>query len=503
MAEIIPRWEWRTFGSHFGLAEAAFAAMTSEASTDSEELYFLAPGGANVKIRDDLLDIKELQEVGADGLERWLPIMKAEFPLSRADVAKVVSSLGVPPVAMERDSYTLHQFLDEITTTISGVRAVKVIKHRVRYVVGGCMSEVTDVIVDGRSTRTIAVESEDRPAVVRAVERLGLGGYVNTNYPQGLGAVLDLRPARYAVIDVGTNSVKLNLGERTKDGAWRTLSDRAEVTRLGEGLDKGGTLVPAAIERTAAAIRDMVDEARATGALAIVAVGTAGLRIANNSEEAVAAIKDVAGVSVEIISGQDESRLAYLAVRASLDLGDASLAVFDTGGGSSQFTFGEASSVTDRFSVDVGAVRYTEQFGLDDSVTDTRLLAASVAITGDLSVLDDRSVPDALVGMGGAVTNITAVSCSMAKYDPDAIQGAVLTRKEIDRQIEMYRTMDTSTRRNIVGLQPNRAAVILAGALIVRTIMDKLAQVSMTVSDRGLRHGLTVERFGARLTDRT
>jgi exopolyphosphatase/guanosine-5'-triphosphate,3'-diphosphate pyrophosphatase len=500
MTEIIPRWEWRTFGSQFGLVNAAFAAMTPEASTDSEELYFLAPGGANVKIRDDLLDIKELQEVGIDGLERWLPIMKAAFPLRRADVARVVSALGVPPVTLERDSYTLGQFLDEITSPLSGVRVVKVSKHRVRYVVGGCMSELTDVVVDGRSTRTIAVESEDRPAVVRAVQGLGLRGYVNTNYPQGLGAMIDLRPARYAVIDVGTNSIKFNLAERTKDGVWRTLSDRAEVTRLGEDLDKAGTLIPGAIERTAAAIADMVDEARGAGSLAIVAVGTAGLRIASNSEEAIAAIEEVTGVSVEVLSGQDESRLAYLAVQASLGLGHASLAVFDTGGGSSQFTFGEGSAVTDRFSVNVGAVRYTEQFGLDESVTDTRIRDASAAIAEELSMLDNRTAPEALVGMGGAVTNIAAVSYSMAEYDPDAIQGAVLRLGEIDRQIEMYRTMDTSTRRNIVGLQTNRAEVILAGALIVRTIMDTLGQHSMTVSDRGLRHGLTVERFGARLT---
>jgi len=501
MTEIIPRWEWRTFGSHFGLADAAFAAMTPEATTDSEELYFLAPGGANVKIRDGLLDIKELQEVGTDGLERWLPIMKTGFPLSRADVAKVVSSLGVPPVTLERDSYTLDQFLDEVTTPLLGVRAVKVGKHRVRYLVGGCMSEVTDVVVDGRSTRTIAVESEDRPAVLRAVHGLGLRGYVNTNYPQGLAAAIDGTPARYAVIDVGTNSVKFNLGERAKDGVWRTLSDRADVTRLGEDLDKGGTLIPVAIERTAAAISGMVDEARAAGVLAIVTVGTAGLRIASNSEEAIAAIKDVAGVSVEVLSSEDESRLAYLAVQASLGPGHASLAVFDTGGGSSQFTFGEGSTVTDRFSVNVGAVRYTEEFGLEKSVSDTRLRAASAAIAEDLSILDDRPDPKALVGMGGAVTNLAAVSYSMAEYDPDAIQGAVLRREEIDQQIEMYRTMDTSTRRNIVGLQANRAEVILAGALIVRTIMDKLDQRSMTVSDRGLRHGLTVERFGALLTD--
>ena len=103
---------------------------------------------------------------------------------------------------------------------------------------------------------------------------------------------------------------------------------------------------------------------------------------------------------------------------------------------------------------------------------------------------------DALVGMGGAITNITAVKHGMATYDPDVVQGTVLDRGEIDRQIELYRSQDVAGRREIVGLQPKRADVILAGACIVRTVMDKLGRDSLTVSDRGLRHGLIAERFG-------
>jgi exopolyphosphatase/guanosine-5'-triphosphate,3'-diphosphate pyrophosphatase len=83
-------------------------------------------------------------------------------------------------------------------------------------------------------------------------------------------------------------------------------------------------------------------------------------------------------------------------------------------------------------------------------------------------------------------------------YDPDVVQGTVLERAEIDRQIELYRSQDAAARRSIVGLQPKRAEVILAGACIVRTVMDKLGKDSLTVSDRGLRHGLLVARFGER-----
>jgi exopolyphosphatase / guanosine-5'-triphosphate,3'-diphosphate pyrophosphatase len=144
----------------------------------------------------------------------------------------------------------------------------------------------------------------------------------------------------------------------------------------------------------------------------------------------------------------------------------------------------------------VGAVGYTERYGLAGAVGPEVVDDAVAAITADLARLDGRPRPDGLVGMGGAVTNMTAVQLELASYDPDRVQGAVLDRDELDRQIELYRSRDAEARRAIVGLQPKRAEVILAGACIVRTVMDKLGQHSLTVSDRGLRHGLLVHKFG-------
>jgi exopolyphosphatase/guanosine-5'-triphosphate,3'-diphosphate pyrophosphatase len=240
----------------------------------------------------------------------------------------------------------------------------------------------------------------------------------------------------------------------------------------------------------------MVEEAWEHHAQAIVAVGTAGLRAAANRDEVVATIEAATGITVSVISGEEESRLAYLAVRADLMSDDSALVVFDTGGGSTQFTFGRAAEVDDRFSVEVGAVRYTERFGLDNAVSAETLHAAMDAIAADLHRLDGKPQPDALVGMGGAMTNITAVKLGLDRYDPDAVQGAILERADIDDQIEMYRSRDLDARRTIVGLQPKRADVILAGACIVRTVMELLGQQTVTVSDRGLRHGVLSERFG-------
>jgi len=314
--------------------------------------------------------------------------------------------------------------------------------------------------------------------------------------PGGASPPIGDRPVRYAVIDVGTNSVKFHIGERDRGGRWRSVVDRAELSRLGEGLAQRGSIAEAPLERTIAAIAGMVDEAKRNGVQAIAAVGTAGLRIAANGGEAVAAILARTGVAVEVISGEEEGRLAYVAATSGLAAASGSLVVFDTGGGSSQFTFGHGTRVDERFSVDVGAARYTERFGLDRAVSPEVVGEALAAIAADLVRIGGRPVPDALVGMGGAVTNLTAVRHRLATYDPTIVQGSVLDGGEIDRQIELYRSRDADARRGIVGLQPKRAEVILAGACIVRTIMTRLGKDSFTVSDRGLRHGVLAERFG-------
>jgi len=496
MTVIVPRWEWRTFGASLDEAEPALAGLTPTRVEESDELYLVAENGDNVKIRADLLDIKVLREVDRRGLQRWEPSLKAAFPLSASEVGLAFDSLRQPVPTLARDAYTLAELLEELVEPNAAIRRVPVHKRRVRYEFDECMGELTDLDVGGRRTRTLAVEAEDPDAVWTRVTALGLRHRVNTSVPRGLlSLVADERP-RYAVIDVGTNSVKFHIGERQRDGTWRRVLDRAETTRLGDGLATSGTISPAAVERTTAALTAMVDDAREHHAEAIVAVGTAGLRAAGNGEDVVAALEAGTGVAVEIISGEEESRLAYLAVVADLGTGDGALAVFDTGGGSSQFTFGRGGAVDDRFSVEVGAVRYTERFALDGAVSPETLAAVRQAITSDLHRLEGREAPDALVGMGGAMTNITAVKLGLDPYDPDAVQGAVVDRDEVDRQIELYRTRDLDARRAIVGLQPKRADVILAGACIVRTIMEMLGQQTLTVSDRGLRHGLLVERFG-------
>jgi exopolyphosphatase/guanosine-5'-triphosphate,3'-diphosphate pyrophosphatase len=301
---------------------------------------------------------------------------------------------------------------------------------------------------------------------------------------------------RFAVIDVGTNSVKFHVGELEPDGTWRTVADRAEVTRLGEGLDDTGRLGEAPIARTADAIADMAAEAERDGVEGIAAVGTAGMRIASNAGDLVETVKERTGVEIEVIPGEEEARLAYVAATSGLGVSGGNLVAFDTGGGSSQFTFGAPGRIEEQFSVNVGAARFTEQFGLDKAVPAETVAEARAGIGADLSRLDGRPRPDLLVGMGGGITNMAAVKHRLERYDPEVVQGTRLDAAEVDRQIELYRTRSADDRREIVGLQPKRAEVMLAGGCIVRTVLDKLGQDALVVSDRGLRHGLIVERFG-------
>ena len=495
MPVIVPRWEWRSFGDRFGTAESALAALVP-AIVETDEMYLLSDSASDVvKVRHELMDIKHLQVVDGDGLERWTPVMKAAFPLPPDAVEGVAAALGVDaPESVTRTPWSLATLLERLIDPNPHLRAAKVHKRRQRYTIDGCMAELTGVRTGDSSTRTIVIESEDPAQVIATMRSIGMPR-PNVNFVRGLRALVRFGVERFAVIDVGTNSVKFHIAERSGNGDWRRLVDRAELTRLGEGLQQTGRLNPEPMARTIGAIAEMAEEASRHRVAVIAAVGTAGLRIAPNGTSFVDAVQARCGVPIDVISGEEEARLAYLAATAGLGV-RGSLAVFDTGGGSSQFTFGHGDRVDERFSVKVGAVRFTEAYGLGAAVSGDVLTAALGAIGDELGRLDGREPPETLVGMGGAVANLAAVKHGLVEYDADVVHGTVLDRSEIDRQLDLYRSRDADGRRGIVGLQPERADIILAGACVVRTVLDKLGKDSLRVSDRGLRHGVLAERFG-------
>ncbi len=491
---IVPRWEWRTFAPSLALPQGSEDVLEPGPTEESDEIYVLSHhGDQSLKVRASVMDVKLLERIDENGLEQWRPVLKAPLPLSVTDFETVRAALGLP----EGDTTEVRD-VDGLLGLLGrdDVTAVRLHKTRRRSTGGGCALELTTITTPDATTDTIAIESEDPASVTALVERLGFQLRPNVNMARGLKELTGFGSDRFAAIDVGTNSVKFHLAERRADGDWIPVVDRSEITRLGEGLEGSGELQPEPMRRSADAIAAMVDEAHAKGARTIVAVGTAGMRIASNSDLLVQDVRARTGVEIEVVSGEEESRLAYLAVKAGVGFAGGSVVVFDTGGGSSQFTFGHGDEVDERFSVDVGAVRFTERFHLDRSVSEETLGEAIAEIAADLARLDGREAPDAMIGLGGVVTNLAAVKHRLAVYDPDIVQGTVLDRAEIDRQLELYRSRDADARRSIVGLQPKRAEVVLAGAAIVRATMDKLGRDSLVVSDRGLRHGLLLDRFG-------
>jgi exopolyphosphatase/guanosine-5'-triphosphate,3'-diphosphate pyrophosphatase len=488
---ILARWEWRAFGQDVDAARPVFASLRPQPAEESDETYLLSrTGDASVKVRGGGLDVKQLETVRDDGLEQWRPVMKTTFPLIASDTRFV---LGVLRAAGRRRRGA--RSADELAAASPDLVAVRVHKRRERYVVGTCLAELTRIKTSRGATETVAIESEDPALLAATLRELGLDSRRNVCMARGLKTLAGFGARRFAVIDVGTNSVKLHVGERSADGGWRAIADQAEVTRLGEGLVRRGRLGAAPIERTVHAIATMAAAARADGAEGIEAVGTAALRLAPNAGELLAATRARCGVHVEVMPADDEARLAYVAATSSLPLPPGALVVFDTGGGSSQFTFGDDHGVQERFSVNVGAARFTERYALDRAAPRAVLEAALAAITADLVRLEARGIPDAIVAMGGAVTNLAAVKHGLTSYDRDVVHGTVLDRDEIDRQIELYRARPALRRRQIAGLQPSRADVILAGACIVRTVLAMLRCDTLTVCDRGLRHGVLAERF--------
>ena len=297
---------------------------------------------------------------------------------------------------------------------------------------------------------------------------------------------------RHAVIDVGTNSMKLHIAD-VEGTRVTAIADRTEVTRLGEGLRPGGELLSSAIERNLRVLREFVAAARGCGVTDIVVVGTMALRAATNRDEFIRRVRAEQGLNVEVISGDEEARLACVASLTGLGPVYGNVCIFDTGGGSTEFIFLLDGELQRSFSLAIGARRLTEEILKSDPVTAAETAKLNRTID-DLIVLENPTV-DRLIGIGGTITSLGSIMHGMKKYDPAKIQGTRLAGVEIDRQIELFASLTVEKRREIVGLMPKRADVILAGASIVRSVMRKTNCTEVLISDHGLRHGLIHDRF--------
>ena len=299
---------------------------------------------------------------------------------------------------------------------------------------------------------------------------------------------------RVAAIDVGTNTVLLLVAEaRGRDAV--PLAERAEITRLGRGVDASGRLDPRAIAETVRVLAAFAAEARRLGAGTIDCVATSAARDAANGEEFFAAARAGAGLSPRVISGDEEARLVWSSAWRDFGATGKGLAVLDVGGGSTEFTIGDGPAPRGRRSLQVGAVRLTERHVASDPIGSATLAALRGAAREALQPLAAMG-PDGsgrLVGVAGTVTTLAAVAQALPAYDAGRVHGSSLTLAQVEALVERLAALPLAERARLPGMEPKRADVIVAGAVVVAEAMRLTGFETLTVSDRGVRWGLVYD----------
>jgi exopolyphosphatase/guanosine-5'-triphosphate,3'-diphosphate pyrophosphatase len=299
-----------------------------------------------------------------------------------------------------------------------------------------------------------------------------------------------------AVMDVGTNSVKLLVSELSPEKETE-LADRVEITRLGEGTDETGELSREAMERTARVIEDMAGQAFDLGAVRITAVGTQAMRNARNAGEFIRFVKSRCGVDIRVISGEKEAETAFLAALTAGYPGE--LLVLDVGGGSSELAFGSPSSSVYRRSVPVGALSLYKRFfsGVPlGGPVGRETLEGACRFVRDAAVkggIFGGSCPTRCIGIGGTVVTMASVYLGLSESESGRADGSVLTAFEMERQMALYASMNSEERKRIRGMIPGRADIVLPGACVVKVLTELGGVKEITVTGRGLRHGLMAE----------
>jgi len=283
-----------------------------------------------------------------------------------------------------------------------------------------------------------------------------------------------------AAIDIGTNSTRLLVVQRTEAG-WVELARKLASTRLGEGIRRG-VLLPSAMERTVEAVGLFYREALGLGAQRVVAAATSAVRDASNREEFLALVNQRVGLPVRVLSGVEEARLSYLGVNSGLNIEPESTVVVDVGGGSTELIWIQSGRLR-LASVKAGAVRLTGAGGRCELAAILRPALSQVRQPGAVN----------LVGVGGTVTTLAAIDQKLVEYDPRLVHGYVLTTGRIKEILSMLASLELAERRRVPGLQPERADIILAGVEIVLAVMEGLAVDRLVVSESDILLGLIQE----------
>jgi exopolyphosphatase/guanosine-5'-triphosphate,3'-diphosphate pyrophosphatase len=307
------------------------------------------------------------------------------------------------------------------------------------------------------------------------------------------------RPRPLAIIDVGSNSIRSLVVEVAPDGTTKVVDDQREVVRLASGLRKDGRLSPKAMKRALLALARMADIARARGARRIAVIGTSAIREAKNQRVFLDRVRAETGLRLRVVSESEEARLAFESAALSFDLGDQPVAVVDIGGGSTELVLALGKNIQQDRSLRLGAVTLTERYVTTDPIRGRDLERMRRHIRRRLrgTKLEGHPAPRVLIASGGTATSLAQIVMARQGLEGRPVLGFEMTQAEMLHLLSALLRRTVAERRGMPGLSPDRADIIVAGAVILYEIMARLRINVLRVNARGVRHAL-LQRMIAR-----
>jgi exopolyphosphatase / guanosine-5'-triphosphate,3'-diphosphate pyrophosphatase len=297
---------------------------------------------------------------------------------------------------------------------------------------------------------------------------------------------------RLAAIDVGTNTIRLTVAEVQDDDTYRILDEEREMVRLGEKLDRTGRLSDAAIERALSAIGKMKAIADGFKIRQLRAIATSAVREAANGRTFIREVSRLHKVRIDVISGEEEAQLAFRSASRHFDLQGRSTAVVDIGGGSVEVILSAGTAVDHVYSLPLGAVRVTERLVRSDPLRPKHWKQMKEEIDRGIRSIIRQPAHRAeiMIGSGGTFTALAHMSKWQREGRHGSVQGYVLTPAEIIHLLRRLRETPLEARRQIPGLSPDRADIIVAGASVISRLVRGLDTQQIMVNERGIRDGL-------------
>jgi exopolyphosphatase/guanosine-5'-triphosphate,3'-diphosphate pyrophosphatase len=298
--------------------------------------------------------------------------------------------------------------------------------------------------------------------------------------------------ARIAAIDVGSNSIRLVVAEVLPSGGYRVLDEERENTRLSAALAKTGQLDPKAADATVTVLRNFLSIVHGYGVNQLRAIGTSALRDAEDGPEFCDRVRKDLKLSIEVISANEEARLAFLSVARAFDISGRKVAVADIGGGSTEIVLASSGLVDQVYETRLGAVRVSERCSTTGKVSDKRVVELRDYLDHELKKEIGRPpfVPDMLFGTGGTFTALASIIMAQQGIAGQPMWGFRVTRPQIRHLVADLANMSLVQRCKVPGLTPQRADIIVAGLAIIERIMRQLQVNVVQVHTRGVRDGL-------------